>query len=239
MLSILIPVWNQGEKIKDNFLNLIGILKEIKDEYEIIFIDDGSTDNTFSMLQNIRNSYSNIKIISQEHFGQHAALFGGFKIAKGDIIITMDADQNVEPKYIPELLDKINQGYDIVVSWRTSRPGLGLVRRVCSLSINQYTNFITGTRLHDHACSLKAYRGQLVKENLYRKELRGFFGILIARYTDRISEIKVLCNKNYSKKSSFTFKGLLLLLFDFIFSSINMRYRNILSRLGNLKINIF
>ncbi len=229
MLSILIPIWNQGEKIKDNFLNLINILKEIKDEYEIIFIDDGSTDNTFSILQNIQNSYSNIKIIKQKHFGQHLALFGGFKIVKGDIIIAMDADQNVEPKYIPDLLDKLNQGYDIAVAWRASRPGLGSVRRMCSLLVNCYTNFITGTRLHDHACSLKAYRGQLVKENLYRKELRGFFGILIARYANRASEIKVLCNQNYSKNYSFTFKGLLLLLFDFIFSSINMCYRNILS----------
>lgn len=232
MLSILIPVWNQGEKIKDNFLNLIDVLKEIKDEYEIIFVDDGSTDNTFTMLQNIQNGYSNIKIIRQKHLGQHAALFEGFKRAKGDIIITMDADQNVEPKYIPRLLDKINQGDDIVVSWRVSRPGLRLVRRMCSLLVNHYTNFITGTRLHDHACSLKAYRGQLVKENLCRKELRRFFGILIVRYANRISEIKVLCNYKYSKNSSFTFKGLLLLLFDFIFSSINMRYRNILSGLG-------
>ncbi len=231
MLSILIPVWNQGEKIKDNFLNLIDILKEIKDEYEIIFVDDGSTDNTSSILQNIRNGYSNIKIIRQKHLGQHAALFGGFKIAKGDIIITMDADQNVHPKYIAGLLDNLNQGYDIVVGWRTSRPGVGLIRRTSSLLVNQYTNFITGTRLHDHACSLKGYRSQFVKDNLYRKELKGFFGILIARYANRISEIKVLCSRSFSKNSSFTFKVLLLLLFDFIFSSINMRYRDILSGL--------
>ncbi len=229
MLSILIPVWNQGEKIKDNFLNLINILKKIKGEYEIIFVDDGSIDNTFNILQNIRNNYSNVKIIRQKHLGQHAALFEGFKIAKGDIIITIDADQNVDPKYIPGLLDKLNQGYDIVVAWRVSRTGLRLVRRACSLLVNRYTNFITGTRLHDHACSLKAYRGQLVKENLYRKELRGFFGILIARYANRTSEIRVLCNYKHSQDSSFTSRALLLLLFDFIFSSINMRCRNILS----------
>ncbi len=239
MLSIVIPVWDQGEKIKDNFLNLPGIFKEIKDEYEIVFIDDGSTDNTFSILRNIQNCYPNIKIIRQKHLGQQTALFEGFKIARGDIIITMDADQNVDPKYIPDLLDKLNQGDDIVVAWRAKRPGLGLIRRLGSLLVNHYTNFITGARLHDHACSLKAYRGQLVKENLCRKELRGFFGILIARYTNHASEIKVLCNYNYSKNSTFTSKGLLLLLFDFIFNSIKMRYRNILSRLGNLKINIF
>ena len=184
------------------------------------------------MLQDIQNGHSNIKIIKQKHIGQHPALFEGFKVAKGEIIITMDADQNAGPQYIPGLLDKLNQGYDIVVSWRVSRLGLGLIRRFGSLLVNRYTNFITGTRLHDHACSLKVFRGQLVKENLHRKELRRFFGIFIARYTNRISEIKALSNYKYSKNSSFTFKGLLLLLFDFIFSSINMRYRNILSRIG-------
>ena len=231
MISVLIPVYNHSKMLADNFVKLSNVLNQRKYAYEIIFIDDGSTSNTFSILKNIQNGYSNIKIIKQKHLGQHAALFEGFKIAKGDIIITIDADQNVDPKYIPDLLDKLNQGYDIVVAWRALRPGLGAIRRWGSFLINTYTNFITGHKLHDHACSLKAYRGQLVKENLYRKELRRFFGILIARYTNRTSEIRALCNYSHSQDSSFTFKGLLLLLLDFIFSSLNMRYRSILSGL--------
>ncbi len=221
MLSILIPVWNQGKKIKDNFLNLNDTLKEIEDEYEIIFIDDGSCDNTFEVIKNIYQNHSGIRAIRLgRNIGQHQALFEGFKIAKGDVIITMDADAKVPPSYIPELMSKMKEGYDIVVAWRHYRPGLIWIRKLGSFLINAYTNFITGHKLHDHACSLKGYSGQLIKENLSCIELRRFFGIMVIKYAKRVGEIKVECLPKYYHESSLGWVGLILLALDFIASHI-------------------
>lgn len=237
MLSIITPVWNQGEEVKNNFLDLVGVLNRIKDDYEIILIDDGSTDDTLFILQEIQSRHPNIKIIQQKHFGQHLALFEGFKIAKGDIVVTIDADHSIHPKYILSMIEKLNEGYEIIVAWRLKRQGLGCIRRTGSLLINHYTNFITGVKVHEHGCSLKVFKGTLIKNNLHRKELKKFFGILIAWYARGISEIQVLSNREHTKDSSFTFLNLLLLSADFIFNSINMRCREALSSAKFLRRN--
>lgn len=225
MLSIITPVWNQGKEIENNFLDLVEVLNRIKDDYEIIFIDDGSTDDTFHVLQEIQSRHSNIKIIQQKHLGQHLSLFEGFKITKGDIIVTLDADHNIHPKYMLSMLEKLNEGYEIIVAWRFRRQGLGCFRRIGSLFINQYTNLVTGTKVHEHGCSLKVFRATLIKNNLHRKELKKFFGILIARYARRIGEIGVFSKYEDTKDSSFTSISLFLMTFNFIFSSIKMRYK--------------
>lgn len=238
MLSIITPVWNQGEEVKNNFLDLAEALNRIKDDYEVIFIDDGSTDDTLFILQEIQSRHPNIKIIQQKHLGQHPALFEGFKIAKGDIIITIDADHNIHPKYILSMIEKLlNEGYEIIVAWRLRRRGLGCIRRAGSLFINHYTNFITGAKVHEHGCSLKVFRGTFIRNNLHRKELKKFFSVLIARYARRIGEIQVLSNHEYTKDPSFTFLSLLLLSVDFIFNSINMRCREMLSSAKFLRKN--
>lgn len=220
MLSLIIPVWNQGRIIKDNFFNLLDVLEKIGDDYEIIFIDDGSTDNTFEILRNLYKNHPYVKVVRLErNVGQHQALLAGFESAGGDIIITMDADAKVPPCYIPELMSKMKEGYDIVVAWRHYRPGLSRIRKLGSFLINQYTNLLTGKRLHDHACSLKGYSGQLIKENLCRVELRRFFGIMIARHAKRVTEIKVECIPKHHLESSLGLVKLTLLALHFITNS--------------------
>lgn len=221
MLSILIPVYNQGGKIKDNFCNLIDTLKDVNDRYEIIFIDDGSTDNTFNILKDIYISHHNIKVIRlKRNAGQHQALLAGFESACGDIVITMDADAKVPPYYIPKLMSKMKEGYDIVVAWRHHRPGLSRTRKIGSFLINGYTNLLTGKQLHDHACSLKGYSGQLIKENLCRTELREFFGISVARHAKLVEEIEVKCISKQHLESSLGLARLTLLALHFIASHI-------------------
>lgn len=221
MLSIIIPVWNQTDKIKDTFLKTAAVLNKIEDRYEIIFVDDGSTDNTFEILRNLYKNHPYVKVVRLErNVGQHQALLAGFESAGGDIIITMDADKKVDPKYIPDLVNKLKEGYDIVVAWRALRPGLGVIRRWGSFLINAYTNFITGHKLHGHACSLKGYNGQLIRDNLYRLELRRFFGIMIIKYAKRAGEIKVECLPKYYYESSLGWVGLIILALDFIASHI-------------------
>lgn len=224
MFSIIIPVWNQGRQLQDNFPGLINTLREINDAYEIILVDDGSADNTPILLQNIRDSYDNIKIERLTHLGQYLALLAGFKIAKGDVIITMDANMKVPPVYIPEFLDKIKKGYDIVVAWRCCRPGLGFLRKLGSFLINKYTNLITGKMLHDHACSLKAFSTNLVKINLERLDLNNFFPIMIDKYARRICEVRVMCEPKSSRESALNILGLLRQAMCFIVNtSLNMR----------------
>jgi glycosyltransferase involved in cell wall biosynthesis len=226
MISVIIPVWNQGHKARNTFLEIIDVLGAIKNKYEVIFIDDGSTDDSFEILKDIHSNYSNVKVIRlEQNVGQHQALFAGFESAGGEIIITADADGMVSPKYIPDLLSKFKEGYDIVVAWRAKRPGLGLLRRWGSFLINAYTNFITGQRIHDHACSLKVFDGQLIRNNIKRPELRRFFGIEIARYANLVAEIKVECLPKHNCESSLGLIELSRLALQFITSNIK-RSRN-------------
>ncbi|HAJ56347.1 MAG TPA: hypothetical protein DCL35_01095 [Candidatus Omnitrophica bacterium] len=222
MISILIPVWNQGRAVRQNFSVLAEALDKTAEPYEVIFIDDGSGDDTPSQLAQLQKDLSRIpiKIIRLMHRGQHIALFEGFKSAGGEFIITMDADQKVSPGYIPELLEQLKKGHDMVVAWRSERPGIGQVRRFGSRAMNMWTNIVTGIRLHDHSCSLKGFSAEFVKNNLSRPELRRFFGILAAKYAHKICEIKVACGHKNPKDSALGFCRLALLAVDFFINSI-------------------
>ncbi len=225
MLSILIPIWNQGKIVKENFAHLADVLYKTGEDYEVIFIDDGSTDDTARVLEDIKGRYGHITILTLPHLGQHPALYEGFKIAQGDVVITMDADQKVDPKYIPQLLDKLNEGNDIAVAWRVSRPGIGSFRRLCSLLINLHTNWATGKRLHDHACCLKAYKGEVIKETIGYPELKKFFSLWVARYAKRVAEVKVDCRYKSAKSSSLGLAGSFKLFFDIIRSAAKFHPR--------------
>lgn len=226
MLSVIIPIWNQGRQLYNNIPDLINVLNGNNILYEIILVDDGSTDDTQKLLHNIKDGYENIIIKRIVHLGQHLALFAGFKIAKGDVIITMDADMKVSARYIPQLLDKIKEGYDIAVAWRRHRPGLSLSRKAGSFLINKYTNLITGKRLHDHACSLKAFSANLVKNNLARVDLNKFFPIMIDKYAFKICEVPVSCKSKSTPDSALNILGLLKQAICFITNtSINIRHR--------------
>lgn len=221
MISVIMPVYNQGLKARGAFLKARDILGKFKDKYEVIFIDDGSADDTFRILRDIYINYSNVKVIRLErHAGQHQALFAGFELACGDIIMTMDADAKVNPEYIPDLLNKLKEGHDLVVAWRVKRPGLGLFRRWGSFLINAYTNFITGQKLHDHACSLKAFSGGLIRNNINRSDLRRFFAIKVARYAKRAAEIKVACPFKPDYEASLSPLKLIILALDLLTSRL-------------------
>ncbi len=226
MLSVIIPIWNQGEQLYGNFPKLINVLSKSDVPYEIILIDDGSEGNTLQLLQNIRDNYKDIIIETTAHFGQYRALLTGFKIAKGDVIVTLDADMKASPIYIPQLIDKIKEGHDVAIAWRNYRPGLGLVRKTGSFLINQYTNLVTGRRLHDHACSLKAFSAKLVKANLNRPDLINFFPIMLDRYALKICELPVNCKPKSSRESVLNILGLLKQAMYFIVdTSINIQHK--------------
>lgn len=163
MLSVVIPLYNEEESLMELSLSLKKVFDILKCNYEVIFIDDGSTDGSFEKIKEInkRNSrYHCIKL--RRNYGKSSALSAGFKEAKGDIIITMDADLQDDPNEIPELIKEINSGYDLVSGWKKVRYD-PFIKRHTSKIFNYFTSKVSGIRLHDFNCGLKAYRKEVVK----------------------------------------------------------------------------
>lgn len=192
-LSILIPVYNEVDSILPLFENLMKVLKRIGRPYEVIFIDDGSTDGTLEALVDLNRKSPNIKIISfTRNFGQTAALSAGIDSCNGDIIIPMDGDLQNDPENILLLLQKIEEGYDVVSGWRKDRKDPFLTRRIPSKLANKIISFIGGVRLHDYGCTMKAYRKDILKNIRLYGEMHRFIPIYAKWVGAHVTEIPVL-----------------------------------------------
>jgi len=189
-LSIVIPVFNEEENLLLLTTELVEVLRTLNKSWEIIFIDDGSTDGSLRVLRELRELFPHIKVIKfKKNYGQTAAFDAGFKVAKGEIIITMDSDLQNDPHDIPKLLDKIAD-YDAVCGWRHKRND-PLIKRISSRVANSVRNRLSGEAIVDVGCSLKAFRSEYVKKlNLYNGMHR-FFPTLIKMEGGRVIEVKV------------------------------------------------
>ncbi|HUL29068.1 MAG TPA: glycosyltransferase family 2 protein, partial [Thermodesulfobacteriota bacterium] len=167
-------------------------LKKTRRVYEIIFIDDGSTDGSLEILLDIRERSSNVKIVSfSRNFGQTAALSAGIDSSKGDIIIPLDGDLQNDPDDIIPLLQKIEEGYDVVSGWRKDRKDPFLSRRLPSILANRIISWIGGVPLHDYGCTLKAYKRDILKNIKLYGEMHRFIPIYAQWIGGRVSEIPV------------------------------------------------
>ena len=157
-ISIVIPIYNERESIAKLYDNLNEALSKMDLKYEVLLIDDGSIDGTFDELLKIHNKNKLFKIIRfRRNFGQTSAMSAGFNYAEGEIIVTLDADLQNDPGDIPLLLDKLNEGYDIVSGWRKNRKDKAVTRRFPSIVANRLISRLTGVHLHDYGCTLKAH----------------------------------------------------------------------------------
>jgi len=191
-LSILIPVYNEVDNILPLFERLSAALKKTDRPYEVIFIDDGSTDGTLDALIDINRKNQNIKMISfTRNFGQTAALSAGIDSCKGDIIIPMDGDLQNDPEDILLLLQKIEEGYDVVSGWRKDRRDPFLNRRLPSVIANKMISFIGGVHLHDYGCTLKAYRKDILKNIRLYGEMHRFIPIYAKWVGAHVTEVSV------------------------------------------------
>jgi len=195
-LSIVIPIYNEAENIKPLYEELKKVLEELKDkenyEYEIIFIDDGSTDGSFQILEEIAKEDKTVKIVKfRRNYGQTAALYAGFHYATGDIIITMDGDLQNDPKDIPRLLEKIKEGYDIVSGWRKNRNDAFITRILPSKIANWLISKITGVKLHDYGCTLKAYKKEIAKNYRLYGDMHRFLPAVAKSFGVKVAEIVV------------------------------------------------
>jgi len=191
-LSVVIPLFNEEENIETLYLRLKEVLEGLGIGYEIVIIDDGSTDGGFAILKRLHKTDHLLKAVRlRRNFGQTAAFAAGFDHARGQIIVTMDADLQNDPGDIPLLLEKIEEGYDVVSGWRVKRRDPLLTRRLPSVVANFLISEVTGVRLHDYGCSLKAYRRQVVKNVHLYGELHRFIPAIASWMGISIAEVPV------------------------------------------------
>jgi glycosyltransferase involved in cell wall biosynthesis len=192
MISVLIPVFNEGQNISLLYEEVVSVLRRIDRDYEVIFVDDGSSDDTLEQLKMISQKDPNVKVLSlSRNFGQTAALTAGIDFSKGKIIIPMDGDLQNDPEDILLLLQKIEEGYDVVSGWRKSRRDPFLTRRFPSIVANKIISLIGGVRLHDYGCTLKAYRRDVLKNIRLYGEMHRFIPIYAKWIGARVAEIPV------------------------------------------------
>lgn len=204
-LSIVIPLYNEQESLEELTTGIDMTVQPLKLRYEIIFVDDGSRDGSLEVLKKIRQRAPQVKILSfRKNNGKSAALSEGFKIASGKIVITMDADLQDDPAEIPNLINKINSGYDMVSGWKKKRHD-PLQKTIPSKFFNFTTALLTGIKIHDFNCGLKAYRQEVIKEIPVYGELHRYLPVLAHWRGYSVGEIIV---QHHARKYGITKYGL-------------------------------
>lgn len=216
-ISIIFPVLNEEKNLTELYSRLTDVLSKIGRNYEIIAVDDGSTDASFEILKQFCQKDHHMKVIRfRRNFGQTAAMSAGFHYAKGRIIVTLDSDLQNDPDDIPRLLAKLEEGYDIVSGWRADRKDKFLSRKLPSILANRLIVKITGVKIHDFGCTLKAYRAEVIKNiNLYG-EMHRFIPALAKWIGAEIAEIKVKHHPRKHGKSKYGLSRTIRVILDLI-----------------------
>lgn len=223
-VSVIVPVFNEAENILPLYSAIRSAVADLGRTWEIIFVDDGSTDPTYSRLKQLHEQGESLRVVRlRRNYGQTAAIVAGFDTACGEIIVALDGDLQNDPKDIPRLLDKLDEGYDVVSGWRANRQDGFWLRRLPSQVANWLISRTTGTYLHDYGCTLKVYRSHAMKELRLYGEMHRFIPALLGGNGARIAEIAVDHHPRRHGKSKYgisrTFRVLLdLLLVKFTLS---------------------
>lgn len=203
-ISIVIPVYNEEENVERLQNQLTEILEQLHLTYEIIYVDDGSRDRSFSCLARLASQDNRVKVIKfRKNYGQTAALSAAIDVACGDVIVPLDADLQNDPRDIPRLLAKIDEGYDVVSGWRKHRQDTYMTRTLPSQLANYLISRVTGVYLHDYGCSLKAYRADFIKEVRLYGEMHRFIPAFSALEGASVTEIPVTHHPRVAGKSNY------------------------------------
>ena len=204
ILSIVVPVYNEEENVRLLFEKIQAVCETIGESYEVLFVDDGSSDATFTVLSELSKQKPQLGVIRfHENAGQTAAMVAGFEFAQGQQIISMDGDLQNDPADIPKLLEKLGEGYDLVCGWRKERQDKFLTRRVPSIVANWIIGKVTRVPIHDNGCSLKAYRASVIKQVPLYGEMHRFIPAMSTVVGARIAEIVVTHHPRRFGKSKY------------------------------------
>lgn len=226
-VSVIIPVFNEEESLPHLYERLSKVMRGLGEPYEIIFIDDGSQDNSFNVVKSICHNDSYVKAIRlRRNFGQTPALVAGFDEARGDVVITMDADLQNDPADIPRLLEKLDEGYDIVSGWRRDRKDPTLSKALPSKLSNKLASKLTGVVLHDFGCTLKAYRREVLEGIHLYGELHRYIPAVASSIGVRVAEIEVEHHAREHGTSKYGVTRLVRGMMDLITLKLLLTYMN-------------
>jgi glycosyltransferase involved in cell wall biosynthesis len=191
-LSVVVPFYNEQESIRHMHAAIVEALEQLPVPYEMVFVDDGSKDKTLETAIDIARHDPRVRVVKfRRNYGQTPAMAAGIEHARGEVIVTMDGDLQNDPRDIPHFLAKIDEGYDIVVGWRHNRQDKLVTRKIPSMIANRLIGRVTGVPIKDNGCSLKAYRGPLIKAIPLYNEMHRFIPAMASIAGPRIAEIKV------------------------------------------------
>ena len=216
-LSVVVPLFNEEENVGALYEELRSELERVGTNWEVLFVDDGSDDGTFAKLKELKRSDERIRVVRfQRNRGQTIAMQAGFDHARGSVVVTMDGDLQNDARDIPRLLEGIRQGHDIVVGWRKRRKDKLLTRKIPSWCANWLIGRITGIRIHDNGCSLKAYRGEIVRRTRLYGDMHRFIPAMMSLSTCRYQEIVVNHRPRRFGKSKYGLSRTLKVLSDLL-----------------------
>lgn len=223
-VSFVIPMYNEHDSIRELHDRITSAIGEVTEDYEVIYVNDGSTDASAETLDALFDEDHHVAVIHlRKNFGKSAAINAGFKQATGELIFTMDADLQDDPAEIPRFIDKINEGYDVVSGWKKDRKD-PITRRIPSFLYNRVVSSITGIKLHDFNCGFKCYRSEVIREIEVYGELHRFIPPMAHARGFRIGEIAVNHHARRYGSSRYGVERFLSGFFDFLTTIMITRY---------------
>ena len=236
MISVVIPVYNEKDSLAALHDELAEVARQANLRFEILFVDDGSTDGSWDLIHALAERHADVHGIRfRRNFGKAAALSAGFSAARGDIIMTLDADLQDDPAEIPNFLAKLSEGYDVVSGWKQTRHD-PIHKTFPSLIFNDMVSWLTGVKLHDHNCGMKCYRAEVFREIRLYGELHRFIPVLAAARGFKVGEIAIKHRPRkfgYSKYGVRRFvKGFLDLLTVKFLTGFGQRPQHLLGSIG-------
>lgn len=216
-LSIFLPVYNEEPNLSPLHAKLDAALKALGRTAEIIYVDDGSTDGSLQVLRELASRDNRVRVVAlRRNYGQTAAMAAGIDAASGEVLIPMDADMQNDPADIVRLLEKLEEGYDVVSGWRKDRQDKLITRKIPSMLANRLISWIGGVPLHDYGCSLKAYRRESIEDVRLYGEMHRFIPIYASWAGARVAEIPVTHHARTMGKSKYGLSRTIKVIFDLI-----------------------
>ena len=226
MISVVVPLLNEEHSLETLYQEIANALEPLNHDFEVVFVDDGSTDGSLSVLGRLHDEVENVVVVHlRRNFGKAAALQTGFLEAHGELVVTIDADLQDDPAEIPKLLAKLDESFDLVSGWKTRRND-PLARRLFSRMFNWATGAVSGVRLHDVNCGLKAYRSEVLQGLRIYGELHRFIPVLAAYRGFRVAEIPVNHRPRMHGSSRYGPERYLRGFFDLLSVTFMGRYRH-------------